>query len=428
MNNEREEWDEIRKSDNIFVVSHYRNEHQDSPFKTEIDNLYNDLRSNLLQKMKENPSNFPCQEILCLINSKIFSAEELIEEGLMSENSWNILQNYIKIRQNLPIFNFNNNEEMPPAATDVFFLGLHGTGKTCMLMGLIGAEGNQIRIGKEELTYVLNLKHYGGCYASALKDYIYSGITPWRTPWRTPEYFETPIHGCIYENNLEKQYKKNFFNNCFFCKYKQPKKHYINFFEIGRIPQYLTMCYENETKAFSIPQLCSKNRKILFIIIDPTLDKYEHIYLEDLIDENGVTIGQRLRHKFYKQDDILSKLISSFEHPENQEIMKRVDAIHFIVTKADLFDKDGNRDNIAVDLLRTKYAASVNQLKELCHKYKHINRSTRHSPLVFTFSLGKFYLGNIYEDDPTDSHKLLRAIHLIINDQNKSWRERIQPF
>ena len=88
------------------------------------------------------------------------------------------------------------------------------------------------------------------------------------------------------------------------------------------------MCYENETKAFSIPQLCSKNRKILFIIVDPTLDKFKHIYLEDLKDENGVAFDQHLRHKFYKQNDILSKLISSFEHPENQEIMKKVDAIN----------------------------------------------------------------------------------------------------
>ncbi len=410
MNNERTEWDEVQKSDDIFVISDYREEHQDSLFIKEIDNLYNELRSNLKKRMKEDPSNFHCNEVLRFIDSKIFSAEELIKEGLMSENSWNTLQNFEDIRQNLPNFNFNNNEEMSPAATDVFFLGLYGTGKTCLLMGLIGANGNQIEIGKEELTYVLNLQNFGGRYASALQDYCYQGITPWSTPCS----FETPIHGCIYENNLEKQYKKNFFNNCFFGKYKQPKKHYINFFEIGRIPQSLTMCYENETKAFSIPQLCSKNRKILFIIVDPTLDKFEHIYLEDLKDENGVAFDQRLRHKFYKQDDILSKLISTFEHPENQEIMKRVDAIHFIVTKADLFDKDGNRDKISVDLLQTNYAASINRLKELCRKYKHINCSTRNSPQVFTFSLGKFYLGDIFVYDPTDSHKLIRAINQIM--------------
>ena len=58
MNNDRAEWNEIRKSDDIFVVSNYRNEHQDSPFKTEIDNLYYELRSNHLKKLKKNPSNF----------------------------------------------------------------------------------------------------------------------------------------------------------------------------------------------------------------------------------------------------------------------------------------------------------------------------------------------------------------------------------
>ncbi|MBQ2123744.1 MAG: hypothetical protein II200_07130 [Bacteroidaceae bacterium] len=203
MNNDRAEWNEIRKSDDIFIVSNYRNEHQDCPFKTEIDNFYYELRSNHLKKLKKNPSNFAYKEVLRLIDSNIFSAEELIEEGLMSKNSWNILQNYEDIKQELPKLYFNSNEEMSPAATDVFFLGLHDTGKTCILMGLIRANGNQIKIGKEELTYVLNLQHYGGRYASALQDYCYQGITSWSTP-----NFETPIHVCIYENNLEKQYKK----------------------------------------------------------------------------------------------------------------------------------------------------------------------------------------------------------------------------
>jgi hypothetical protein len=46
--------------------------------------------------------------------------------------------------------------------------------------------GNQIKNGKEDFTYVQNLQHYRGHYAEVLQYYIYSGITP----WRTPEYFE----------------------------------------------------------------------------------------------------------------------------------------------------------------------------------------------------------------------------------------------
>ncbi len=80
INNEKAEWDEIRKSDDIFIIYDYRNKHQDSPYQIEIDNLYDDLRSNLLKKMKEGPSNFPYHEVLRLIESNIFNADELIKE------------------------------------------------------------------------------------------------------------------------------------------------------------------------------------------------------------------------------------------------------------------------------------------------------------------------------------------------------------
>ncbi len=331
----------------------------------------------------------------------------------MSETSWETLQNFEEVQQEMPNMHFSSYKETPSIGTDVFFLGVYGTGKTCILMGLVGANGGQLKVDQHELIYTLNLQQFGGNYAAALREYVYAGIPT----WSSPHYYSIPIAGCIHH---EKQYKRSFFDKYILGKCKQPKEYYINCFELGCVPDYLIWNYENKTISFS--QLNSKNRKILFIIIDPTSLEFKHIYLEDIKDENGIVIDLHIRHKYYKQDDILSKFISFLEHPDNQEIMERVDAIHFIVTKADLLDKDGSRDKMSVDLVLTKYAASINQLKELCRKYKHINRATRNSPLVFTFSLGKFYLGDIFEYDPTDSHKLIRFIYQIIKDQNKPRR------
>lgn len=100
-------------------------------------------------------------------------------------------------------------------------------------------------------------------------------------------------------------------------------------------------------------------------------------------------------------------MIDLFNQPENEAVMKKVDAIHFIVTKADTIGKTREeRLDKAVELMNRNYSDAIETLKEVCERYG-INRATNGVPYVFPFSLGEFYIGNICEYDATDSSSII---------------------
>ena len=92
--------------------------------------------------------------------------------------------------------------------------------------------------------------------------------------------------------------------------------------------------------------------------------------------------------------------------------MKKVKAIHFIAIKADLLSPDRNqRLEIAKQRCQELYGHSINKLIGLCHRKKYnINPTTDNKPMVFTFSLGQFYMNNAFEYDSTDADSLLRTL------------------
>jgi hypothetical protein len=93
--------------------------------------------------------------------------------------------------------------------------------------------------------------------------------------------------------------------------------------------------------------------------------------------------------------------------------MKRVDAIHFVVTKADMLGDRTVRLDRARDLLKTKYAGPVEQLKNYCRQTKRINYSTGYKPQVFTFSLGQFFLGDVFKFDTSETIKIVDTIRTV---------------
>jgi hypothetical protein len=159
--------------------------------------------------------------------------------------------------------------------------------------------------------------------------------------------------------------------------------------------------------------LANSNRKVFFIIVDSTKDMVKVEYVEEVRDAEGNVIDERIRKKYISQLDILNKFVSLFELPENQEIMKRVDAIHFVVTKADMLGDRTVRLDRARELLKTKYAGPVEQLKNYCRQTKRINYSTGYKPQVFTFSLGQFFLGDVFKFDTSETIKIVDTIRTV---------------
>ena len=156
--------------------------------------------------------------------------------------------------------------------------------------------------------------------------------------------------------------------------------------------------------------LANDNRKVFFIIVDGTGDRVKFEYEEEVKDIEGNVIAKPVKTKYLSQLSTLNKFMGFFELPENQEIMSKVDAIHFIVTKADTLGDRTVRDQKARELLQHQYSGPVEKLKDLCRESKRINRATRYSPHVFTFSLGSFHLGEVFSFDNVDSLEFVNAI------------------
>ena len=399
------EWEKTKRSGDIFLVDDYRDNHPDCPFKHEVDSLYFNLRDELLQKMKEAPSEYGQDFISRLINAEIFKRWELEDEDLVTDESWEIL--FDTDRSMFPdIQNYqveNPNISAPKDCTDIYLFGTPGTGKTCLLMGLTGANGSG---------YSLNMKSQGGVYAAALQQYVNAGITP----GYTSSNFVTIINGEVYEND----------------KYNNMISHHINLVEMSGEEFALRIADNKKVSLADMGTgatnlLKNNNRKVFFIIVDSSKPKVKITYKDYIKDENGKVIDTTIRKKYVSQLDILNKFVSLFVLPENQDIMKNVDAIHFVVTKADMLGDKETRLQNAHDLLLSTYKGPIEQLKAYCRKTKRINYSTNYRPHVFTFSLGKFYLGDVFKFDKEETLNIIDTIRIVTSGlKEKTWWDKFK--
>lgn len=407
---ESSEWEEVKRSDDLFRVDDYRDNHPNSSYMNEVNALYYKLRDEELAKMKENPSEYSRDDVEKLIAADIFTKWQLEDEGLITDESWEMLQLDRDLFPNIQDFQSEDpNIQAPEGCTDIYLFGTPGTGKTCLLMALTGANGIRDERGQ---SYTLNMRTQGGPYASALQQYVSAGITPGRTFGK----FVTTINGQI--NEVDR--RGNILN------------HRINLVEMSGEEFALRIADNKEVSLANMGTgatnlLRNENRKVFFIIVDSSKEKVKVEYIEQVKDAEGNVIDERIRKKYIWQLDILNKFVGLFELPENQEIMKRVDAIHFVVTKADMLGDKMTRKEKARNLLLSTYSGPVEQLKNYCRQTKRINYSTNYRPQVFTFSLGKFYLGDVFCFDNSETIQIVDTIRTVTGSiREKSWWDKLK--
>lgn len=407
---ESSEWEEVKRSDDLFRVDDYRDNHPNSSYMNEVNALYYKLRDEELAKMKENPSEYSRDDVEKLIAADIFTKWQLEDEGLITDESWEMLQLDRDLFPNIQDFQSEDpNIQAPEGCTDIYLFGTPGTGKTCLLMALTGANGIRDERGQ---SYTLNMRTQGGPYASALQQYVSAGITPGRTFGK----FVTTINGQI--NEVDR--RGNILN------------HRINLVEMSGEEFALRIADNKEVSLANMGTgatnlLRNENRKVFFIIVDSSKEKVKVEYIEQVKDAEGNVIDERIRKKYIWQLDILNKFVGLFELPENQEIMKRVDAIHFVVTKADMLGDKMTRKEKARNLLLSTYLGPVEQLKNYCRQTKRINYSTNYRPQVFTFSLGKFYLGDVFCFDNSETIQIVDTIRTVTGSiREKSWWDKLK--
>ncbi len=401
---ELNKWGEVKYSGDIFVVKEFLDSHQDSLLKNEINSQFYVLKDTELKQMKENPSDYSKDDVIRYIDAGIFKKYELIDAELMTDDSWDRLSIDREYLPNIQNYQTENPDIMAPGdSTDIYLFGTPGTGKTCLLMGLTGANG---------AGYSLDMKSDGGPYAAALQQYVNEGITPGRTFGR----FVTTISGDVYDEDRR----------------GNSVTHHINLVEMSgeefalRIADGMGVSLANMgTGATNL--MANDNRKVFFIIVDATKPKVKVEYLQDVYDDEGNLVDQIIRKRYVSQLDIMNKFVSLFTNPQNAEIMEKVDAIHFVVTKADMLGDHNERIDKARNLLLTTYKGPVTQLKEFCKNTKRINYSSEYAPHVFTFSLGKFYLGDIFDFDDTEVLKIVDTIRTITaGEKQETWWDKFK--
>lgn len=376
---EYDEWNAL-KSDphvNMVSVSKYINDHWGGVFYNEAQRLKESLRPGELMRIKERMSSMTFEDYAEITRGGIFTKEELIAAGIITESSLERLRK--RTLKDYFVDLSTTNYDCPEGATDVYFLGIPSTGKTCVLMGLLSSEYMN-----------WNSVKFGGSYGCRLQELCDAGLPPTRTEGN----FATLITGTITDQSGSVVHPVNLIDiagESFANKIAKNPDSIVTFADMGH----------------GMPEMISNNNeKVFFLTIDPTSDLIK--YNSKVKKENG---SIEYEQNIVSQKQTFQKFLDILADPSNSEIMKKVRAIHIIVTKADsLCENRDRRNELAVSKMR-QYAHSVNKLKKLCSSDEYdINLTTDNAPHVLNFSLGRFYMGGIFDYDCADSNMLLDTI------------------
>lgn len=403
------EWNNVKLTNDIFCVNDYIRNNPNTPFKNQAQVQLMGLKQQEIGMMRTNPNSYEVNRLLRLINDGIFSDHELINAKVMTETVLETLR-YHDINADLPDIRQaieNSRAECKDGYTDVFFFGVPSTGKTCVLMGM--SRSNSLHI---------NLASGGGDYAAALQQYTDVGVTVPRTPGTFVTTLEATISsvsdqgGAVHKINLVEMSGEEFA------------------FDIANNPDRIFTFEQMGSGATQL--LKNDNRKVFFLIIDPTANVVRinrEIVVQDGFDEDtGEPITHTdLQYCVVNQRTLIQKMVDLFTDPGNAEIMKKVDSIHIIMTKSDTLGNPVEREEKALNIFQQKFSGDIlKPLIDLCEEYN-INSRTNFHPNLYTFSLGTFYVGGLYEYEQTDSDRLVVAIKNSTQSvKKKSWWDRLK--
>ena len=383
-----DEWSGVKDSGDIFVVFYYIKNHPETPYIDKARWFLSELKHQEICRMRCEPNRYEVSRLRWLVKLGIFTVDELISEGVMTECVWNTL-NSIDVKNDLPdIYEAmkKSEAECSEGSTDVYFFGLPYTGKTCLLQGLLCTTSLQV-----------DLTAFSGSYAEALRQYSdYGMVLPC-----TPDVSVTTLNTTTITGG------------------HTPIKHNVNFVEMSG-NHILDMVKNNgehskeEDNSDIANLLHNDNRKVFFLIIDPTINNIKLNREYDEYDEQTEEKIHRLKYVVFNQKIFMQQIVNIFQDPANSNIMKNVDSINIIVTKADTFGERLQRREKALDYFNNHYAMNiVPPLTKVCRDYN-INSNSDYRPKLFAFSLGKFYVGGLYEYDPTDSELLVHTITAMV--------------
>lgn len=381
------EWNNVKNTNDLFIINDYLRVNPNSPFKQQALILVTKLKQEEIALMRTDPNHYEVYRLMRLLNENVATECELINAKVMTKNILQTLRS-TDIESDLPDIRkaiADSRAECKEGYTDVFFFGVPSTGKTCVLMGM--SRSNSLHI---------NLASGGGDYASALQQYTDVGVTVPRTPGTFVTTLEATISSRNGINSIHKINLVEMSGEEFAFGIANNPDHVFTFEEMGSGATQL---------------LRNNNRKVFFLIIDPTANVVR--INREIVDGYDEDTGAPITHLEYcvvNQRTLIQKMVNLFENEGNRDIMKKVDSIHIIMTKSDTLGNPVEREEKALNIFNEKFGGDILEpLIDLCVEC-YINSNTNFSPKLYTFSLGTFYVGGLYEYDQTDSDRLVKAI------------------
>jgi DNA replication protein DnaC len=320
-----------------------------------------EYKARLFQEMKDYPEHFDNRRVQELLDKGIIDRSDLFEEDIITEPALNVYLN--------PPFNqfrdqssWEDLPDIPKDKTDIYFLGISGSGKSCILAGLLYAADRKGILCPD-------IKVRNGGYMYELINCIRIGYVPKATV--------------------------SDFINCLSFSLQDEREHPLNVIEMcgdSVIDTYYESVGDDRYgyRYSTLRQyLKNKNRKLLFFVIDYRVD------LETVPECLGT-----------RQANILTATLTILAQ---DGILNQTDGIGIIINKSDYMPTNEDRTTCAMSYLDNKYKNFMAILSE-CLKCFRINKATGYNPFIIPFSLGRFMLGRTFIYNQTDSDTLINAI------------------
>lgn len=367
----RKEWIDATQRNEILGYVEFIAKHPYCDYREEADRRIQEMKGDLLSDMKRSPFKYTRDMMYEYISTNALTWNDLVEKNhVLSDKAYSHIREYptLQLEQRpLPLSRLDN-PQSEDGNTDVFFFGVPGSGKSCVLAGLMAQTGN---LG---FSFDPRGNGGGGNYAIELRNYARRSMLPPKTDDLYIQVIDAEIND------------------------EQNRLHKLSLIEMAGERTAAFAAIEKpenlEDLGPGAAQLLSNdNNKVLFFVIDPTNEK--NIRVSEDSDQ------------WYMQSDVLNCISSLLS--KNKSLMKKIVAIHVILTKSDTLGEYVDSTTLQQVLTTQGYSAVLGDLKKICEKYN-INKQTGFQVGIYPFCVGKFMPGDVYTFDDTDSLKILRVI------------------
>lgn len=367
----RKDWIDATQRNEILGYVEFITKHPYSDYREEADRRIQNMKGNLLTDMKRFPFKYNREMMYDYISTNALTMSDLVDSSdTLTDRAYSHIKRYPRLideQRQLPVSTLTD-PKSEDGNTDVYFFGVSGSGKTCVLAGIMSLTG--------KLGFRFDPKGPGGGgnYAMELRNYARTSMLPPATDQNYIQVIDGEIND--EENHLHK----------------------ISLIEMSGEKTAQFAAINNPTELADLGPgasglLSNDNNKVIFFVIDPT-------------NEKNVEMGAGSQ-QWVMQSDVLNCVSSLLS--KNKGLMKKVVAIHVILTKSDTLGDYVDRDVIQEVLNSQGYQAVLEDIKGICEQYN-INKQTGFHVGLYPFCVGKFMPGDVYTFDETDSLKILRVI------------------